>query len=296
MSSNQSTYINLTITILLWAAAPAVAKTALSQLDNSNLLLYTTIISVASLFAILLAQGKVNLLKTYTTRDYLSMGGMGLLGFYLYYLFLFKGFSLAPAGQANVVNYLYPVFMVIFSVVLLKEKSNIWTFVAIALSFFGALIAITGGKLDFANQYAEGYFYAGLAAVTMGLFSVFGKRVRFEAFSSMFVYAVAALILVVPTVWFISAIIVPTSIPVIVATIILGVFMNSLAYVFWFRALKGGDTHWIANLTYVVPFLAMVFTFFLNGEAISLFSVAGLALIVVGIVTQAYFKKPQKNG
>ncbi|MGD0805662.1 MAG: DMT family transporter [Candidatus Bathyarchaeia archaeon] len=295
MSDKKTTYLNLTITILLWSAAPAFAKIALSELDNSNLLFYTTIISVISLFGILFAQGKAKLLTNYKLRDYLIMSGMGLLGFYLYNLFLFKGFSIAPAGQANVVNYLYPVFMVIFSVLLLKEKSNLWTFIAIAISFTGALIAITGGNLDFANQYAEGYIYAGLAAVTMGLFSVFIKRIQYETFSSLFVYAVAALVLVVPTIWFTSVIILPTSISVIVDTVVLGVFMNSLAYVFWFRALKVGNIHWIANLMYVVPFLAMVFTFFLNDEAISPFSVVGLGLIIMGIILHVYFKNSART-
>jgi drug/metabolite transporter (DMT)-like permease len=71
--------------------------------------------------------------------------------------------------------------------------------------------------------------------------------------------------------------------------------MNSLAYVFWFRALKVGNIHWIANLMYVVPFLAMVFTFFLNDEAISPFSVVGLGLIIMGIILHVYFKNSART-
>jgi len=66
----------------------------------------------------------------------------------------------------------------------------------------------------------------------------------------------------------------------------LGGIMNSIAFVFWFKALKLGHTHQTANLIYSVPFLAMIWTYFLNAEPFAISSVIGLLLIVTGIFIQ----------
>jgi drug/metabolite transporter (DMT)-like permease len=215
------------------------------------------------------------------------MLGMGFLGIYLYYLFLYGSFSLAPAGQVNVMNYLWPVFVIIFSIFILNEKYNLRTIIAILLSFFGACIAFTKGNISsFSNQYAAGYLLAALGAVCYGLFSVLGKRFEYDKSTSMFVYYLSATLFIIPTTLFVSGIALPHSWTTIIAILALGGIMNSIAFVFWFKALKLGDTHKTANSIYVVPFLAMLWTYFLNAEPISAFSVLGLGLIILGVFIQ----------
>jgi len=67
---------------------------------------------------------------------------------------LYLAFSLAPAGQVNVVNYLRPIFIVVFSIIILKEKFNYKTIAAILISFLAAILVFTKGSfLNFSNQY-----------------------------------------------------------------------------------------------------------------------------------------------
>jgi drug/metabolite transporter (DMT)-like permease len=290
--ANKTGYIYLILTILLWSATPAVAKLALGELTNYQLLFYTSIIGVISLFLVNLFQGKLKILRNYSKKDYLVMFGMGVLGIFLYYIFLYGSFAIAPAGQVNVINYLWPVFIVIFSIPLLKEKFNYKTILAILVSFFGALIAFTKGNfLIFNNQYAIGYLFAALGAVCYGLFSVLGKKLEYEKFSSMLVYYISSAILIIPTSIIVSGFVMPKSLTTIIAILVLGGIMNSIAFVFWFKAFKLGDTHKTANYIYAVPFLAMVWTYLLNSESISIFSIIGLALIIIGILIQAFNKK-----
>jgi len=287
MQKSKSAYVYLILTILMWSATPAVAKLALGELDNYQLLFYTSIVGVISLFLVNLFQGKLHLLTKYGERDYLKMFGMGALGIFLYYILLYGSFALAPAGQVNVMNYLWPVFIIIFSIPILKEKFNYKTILAILISFIGAFVAFTRGNLSvFSNQYAVGYLLAAMGAICYGLFSVYGKKFEYEKFSSMLVYYLAATILIVPTSIFMSGFVIPKSLITIVSILALGGLMNSIAFVFWFKALKLGNTHKTANLVYTVPFLAMIWTFFLNSEAISIASAIGLALIIAGIVIQ----------
>ncbi|HLC66789.1 MAG TPA: DMT family transporter [Candidatus Nanoarchaeia archaeon] len=287
MKQEKSPYLYLILTILLWSATPAVAKLALRELNNYQLLLYTSIVGVFSLFIVNLFQGKLSLLSTYTKSDYLKLFGMGFLGIFLYYIFLYGSFALAPAGQVNVMNYLWPVFIILFSIPILKEKANYKTLLAVSVSFLGALIAFTKGNFSvFSNAHAVGYLLAALGAVCYGLFSVLGKKLEYDKFSSMLVYYISAALLIIPTALSVSDFVIPRFLTTIISILVLGGIMNSIAFVFWFKALKLGHTHQTANLIYSVPFLAMIWTYFLNAEPFAISSVIGLLLIVTGIFIQ----------
>jgi drug/metabolite transporter (DMT)-like permease len=279
--------IYLIITILCWSATPAVAKLALYELNNLQLLFYTSIIGAISLFLVTLFQKKFTLIKNFKKQDYLKMAGMGTLGILLYYILLFGSFAIAPAGQANVVNYLWPIFIIIFSIPILEEKFNYKTIIAILISFAGALIVFTRGDFSsFSNEYTIGYLLAAGAAVCYGLFSVLGKKFHYEKFISMFFYYVFATMLIIPSVLLTSNFVIPQSITTIISILLLGGIFNSIAFVFWFKALKAGHTHKTANMIYLVPFLALIWTYFLNSEPITLFSIMGLILIITGIAIQ----------
>ena len=287
MRQSNSAYTYLLLTILFWSATPAVAKLALAELNNLQLLFYTSIVGVISLFLVVLFQKKINQIKEFKKTDYFKMLGMWFLGIFLYYIFLFGSFAIAPAGQANVVNYLWPVFIILFSIPILKEKFNYKTILAVLISFIGALIVFTRGEFSsFSNEYTFGYLLAALGAVCYGLFSVLGKKLHYEKFTSMLFYYIFATILIIPTTLIFSKFVIPQSITTIIAILLLGGVFNSIAFVFWFKALKEGHTHKTANLIYAVPFLAIIWTYFLNSEPIRFFSVMGLILIIIGIIIQ----------
>ena len=287
MPQLKTSYIYLILTIILWSAIPAVSKLILAELDNFQMLCYVVIIGAISLFFFNLFSGKLNLLKSYTRKDFLIMFSMGFLGVFLYHLFLYSSFALAPAGQVNVMNYLWPIFIVILSIPILHEKFNYKTIFAIVLSFLGAIIALTKGNFAvFSGQYSLGYLLAAIGALFYGLFCVLGKKVRYDKLSSMLVYFIAAAIFIIPTTAIVSGFVMPKSLTTIVCLLVLGGLINSLTLVLWFEALKSGHTHKTANLVYIVPFLAMVWTYFLNAEPFSIYAIIGLFLIVGGALIQ----------
>ncbi|MFH0971399.1 MAG: DMT family transporter [Candidatus Micrarchaeota archaeon] len=283
--NRHSAYFYLALTILSWSAIPATSKIALAELDNFQLLFYTGMVGVVSLLIANAYEGKFRLIKKYGKFDFLIMFLMGALGIFLYHVFLFYGYGNAPAGQANVFNYLWPVFIVLFSAPILKEKLSAASIIAISISFIGAMIAFTGGS-GFAGEYAAAYASAGIAAVCYGLFSVLGKKLAYDKTSSMLVYYISSAILVIPATLMYSSIVIPKSINTIVSILFLGGIANSIAFIFWFKALEKGNTQKIANLAYAIPLLAMVWTYFLNSEMVSAYSIIGLLLILAGIALQ----------
>ena len=65
-----------------------------------------------------------------------------------------------------------------------------------------------------------------------------------------------------------------------------GIFVLAIATTTWALALDFGDTAKISNLAYITPFASLVWTSVILKESISVWSVAGLVIIVLGIFIQ----------
>ncbi|MFH0817516.1 MAG: DMT family transporter, partial [Candidatus Micrarchaeota archaeon] len=143
-----------------------------------------------------------------------------------------------------------------------------------------------GDFSSFNNEHSFGYILAIGGAVCYGLFSVLGKKLHYEKFTSMLVYYVSSLILITPTVYFSSGFAIPAKMSTFLAILFMGGLASSLGFVFWFKALQAGHTHKIANAIYVTPFLALAWVSLLNNEVVPVISIFGLVLIAGGILIQ----------
>ena len=118
MDRDKLSYIYVSFAIILWASTAAVGKLIVQEITNVQLMFYSFIFSITGLFLIVLFQRKLKLLKEYNLKDYLHMAGMGFVGCYLYYIFLFGALMFAPAQEAFIVNYLWPLMVVIFAIII----------------------------------------------------------------------------------------------------------------------------------------------------------------------------------
>lgn len=282
LKKSWSAYLYVLLAIVLWGSTPAVSKLILADITSLQLIFFSAPFSLLGILAILFFQGKARELFRYRGMDFLKLAGMGFLGCFLYYVFLFGAIERTSAQEAFIVNYLWPIMVVLFAVPILKEKFSWKTVLAISLSFLGVVIVVSKGQglqiQDF-NGTAIGMAAAG--AVVYGLFSVLGKKLHYEVYSSMFYYTLFGFL-------FISAALVSTPFPVISWSSLLGlawigIFANGLAYVFWFKALEIGNTAKMSNLIFLTPFVSLCFITILTGEPILSSSVLGLLVIVSGI-------------
>lgn len=197
----------------------------------------------------------------------------------------------APAQEAFIVNYLWPMMVVIFAILILKEKLTLTKLLGLILSFIGVYIVATKGELlSFTFANAKGDILAILGAVSYGLFSVLGKKHKYETFTSMLLYYCFGFILVLITVFAFSSI-PKVSLVQLAGLAWLGIMSNAIAFVFWFKALEHGDTAKMANIVFLTPFLSLIYIYFLLDEPILRSSIMGLVLIVLGIAIQELRKK-----
>lgn len=78
-------------------------------------------------------------------------GRAALLGFinpFLYYLILFKAYSLLPAQVAQALNVIWPVLLVLLSIPILGQRIGWVSLLGMCISFMGALVIATQGNLN----------------------------------------------------------------------------------------------------------------------------------------------------
>ena len=123
-------------------------------------------------------------------------------------------------------------------------------------------------------------------AAVFALFSVLGKKYRYDQVVSVFIYFVTALVFIAPTLVLFSSLKMP-SWHIWLWLLLNGLVVNGISYIFWLKALEYGDTSVISNALYFTPFLSLVSITLFLGEQILLSSIVGLIIIVVGILLQS---------
>jgi drug/metabolite transporter (DMT)-like permease len=190
------------------------------------------------------------------------------------------GLQNAPAAQANLVNYLWPVFIVVLTPLLLRGSSlNVWHLLAVALGFSGAAVAILGntaGKFDFSNS-AFGYAAAFGAAIVWSTYSVMTKRASFETSAiGLFALVAGSLALVAHFIFEPSATI---SAGDWLLILLLGAGPLGGAFYLWDVAIKLGDTRRIGILAFLTPLISTALLLLVQGQALTLS--IGIATVLI---------------
>lgn len=192
---------------------------------------------------------------SYLTR---LVGVGGILGYHLLY---FAAFALAPAVEVNLINYLWPLLIVLLAPLITGDALHARHLFAGCLGLLGcSLICFADGKLS-GSGHVWGYACAGLAALTWALYSLLTRRLPPFPTAAVggFCVVSGAGALVTALVWS-GADLVPTLAAyhwwqwlVIVA---MGLGPLGAAFFCWDAALKRGDPRIIGTLAYLTPLLS----------------------------------------
>jgi drug/metabolite transporter (DMT)-like permease len=230
------------------------------------------------------------LLKQQSSKNILKSVILGFLNPFLYYLVLFKAYSLLPAQIAQPLNYTWGIVVVLLSIPILKQKIKSWNIIALLISFSGVIIISTKGHL-FDLSINEPFGVA-LAAGSSLIWSVFwlmnmkDKRDEIVKLLSNFIFGFIFILIYI----FVFSEFKFSSPEGYLSAIYVGIFEMGIAFVFWLKALNYSEnTSQVSNIIYLSPFLSLLFINFILDEKILISSFIGLAFIVGGIIFQQYF-------
>jgi drug/metabolite transporter (DMT)-like permease len=208
----------------------------------------------------------------------LALGVYGLFGFHF---LLFIALRHAPPVEANLVNYLWPLLIVVLApVVLPGMRLRAVQAMAAVIGFAGAAIAILGGGTSTGGGWAWGYVPALGSAFIWATYSLMTRRVSPFPTAAIGLFGLVSGVLSLlchgllepatslqATDWGLIA--------------VMGLGPLGAAFFLWDRALKLGDPRQIGILSYITPLASTVLLVLVSGRPLS-WSIAAAALLIIG--------------
>ena len=279
LSRSTATFIGFTA-VRLWSLL-AFLTGASGTVPAFQLTAVTFAIGGASL--LLLRPGAIRAMRQPLPVWLLGVGG--LFGYHFCYFFALRN---APPVEAGLINYLWPLLIVVFSALLPSERLRWQHLAGCALALFGAVLVVTRGQgFGFDVQYSLGYAAALCAAIIWAAYSVLSRR--FAAVSSdaiagfCLVTALLATIchlLLEPTIW-------PGNPWQWAALIGLGLGPVGLAFYVWDIGVKRGDIQVLGAASYSAPLLSTLILILTGYATYSHLILIACLLITAGAVLAA---------
>lgn len=223
------------------------------------------------------ATGELPRLRQVGWRVY-AFGTAGLFGYHFLY---FSALRMAPAAEAGLIAYLWPLIIVLFSGLLPGETLRGGHILGAVLGFSGAALIIMNGANGFSGSALSGYGLAVLCAVTWAGYSVLSRRLGEIPTSSVAIFCLATAMLSFiahesfeTTIW-------PNSLTGWSSVIALGLGPVGLAFYVWDIGIKHGDIQLLGVASYAAPLLSTL-ALVLAGFANPGWSLLISALLITG--------------
>ena len=242
------------------AAAPPLLLTGLALLIGS------------------LVGGKA-LLQRFPPVPALALGIYGLFGFHF---FLFLALRRAPPVEANLINYLGPLLIVLLAPLMIEGvRFSLRHGFAAMLGFAGAALLITASSATLGGGELTGYAFAAASAFIWATYSLMTRRMRHfpTAYVSWFCLFSGLASLTCHLAFE------PRYLPAGIEwlyLLALGIGPMGAAFFLWDRALKKGDPRVIGNLAYLTPLLSTLALVAFGGASLTPVAFLAMGLILAG--------------
>lgn len=287
MKAQSKAYTYALLTIIFWSTMSSAFKLTLRHISFEDLVFYAVWTAALVLVVVTILQGKHHQLLKQDKPEIINSMLMGLVNPAAYYLVLFRAYELLPAQEAGVLNYSWPVVLVILSAIFLGQHISWLGFVSVLISFSGLLVISTKGRLlalDFSSPIgvalAIGSAFLWAAYWIMNLRDKRNAVVKLATNMLFGALYITAYMLITGKLRIIPA-------PGMIGAVYIGLFEMGITFVLWLLALENSsNTARVSNLIFLSPFIALFWIRLLVGEKILLSTVIGLLLIVAGIALQ----------
>jgi drug/metabolite transporter (DMT)-like permease len=286
MTSNKKSYLFASLAIIFWSTVAAAFKIALEHATIPQILLIASATSFAIFGLILYFIGFKKVLEQ-SSQEIMRSAVLGLLNPFAYYLILFKAYSLLPAQVAQPLNQIWPLILAILAVPILKQKLPKTTLTSLIICFVGVFLISSQGEFRIFNQSNPlGVALALSSSIIWSLYWLLNVKDTRDFAVKLFTnfgFSVVYILAISP---FIDGFY-NFSLTGIASSVYVGVFEMGIGFLFWMKALEHAKSAAkIGLMVYLVPFISLVFIHFIVGEQIKPTTIAGLSIIVLGILYQ----------
>jgi drug/metabolite transporter (DMT)-like permease len=266
---------------IIWGLSFLSTKVALSSLPPMTIAASRFVVAVVVLVLI------VFLLRAdlrFSLRDLPRMAGSGLLGVSFYFLFENNGIALLTASESSLVIATIPVLTMLVDRLVLKTRLKARSYIGACLSFAGVAL-IVAPSLRGGSSSPAGFLYMGGAALCWVAYALLTKPLssRYSGLSITFWQSLFGLLGCLPFAVAESPPLQALNLAVALNLLYLGLVCSAAGYLLYIVAmgsLGAGTTSVFLNL---VPVVSVVAAYFLLGERLGGFALAGGAIAVAGV-------------
>ena len=204
----------------------------------------------------------------------------GVGGLFGYHALYFAALAFAPAVEANLLNYLWPLLIVLLSAPLLGMRLGPARLAGVALGFSGCAVLLAGGARFPAGAWF-GFFCAVGAAFVWAIYSVLSKRLSAVPTEAVAGFCLASAALAAVGHWVFEGTVWPDAWQGFSA-LLLGLGPVGAAFFLWDRGMKGGDPRLLGTLAYAVPVASTLLLVAVGEAALDWRLGAAVALVAGG--------------
>ncbi|HEX7789606.1 MAG TPA: EamA family transporter [Afipia sp.] len=224
---------------------------------------------------------------------------VGIGGLFGYHALYFVALRLAPPAEAGLVNYLWPLLIVLFSSLLPGERLAPHHIVGAMLGFAGTALLFAGNSGSQYNPaHIPGFVAAFIAAFVWAGYSVMSRKLAAVPTDAVAVFCFATALLAAlchvafeVTIW-------PETVAQWLAIAALGIGPVGMAFFAWDIGMKRGDIRVLGAASYATPLLSTAFLILAGFAKPTATLAAAAALIAAGGLIAAkdmIFGKPKSS-
>ncbi|MBC7433642.1 MAG: DMT family transporter [Rubritepida sp.] len=231
--------------LVLWAFLAVLARGA-AGLPPLQLTAMAFVVAGVGGLGVVAARGRLSAL-----RQPPLVWAHGVGGLFGYHALYFAALAFAPAVEANLLNYLWPLLIVLFSAPLLGLRLGPSRLGGVGLGFAGCALLLGGG----ARFPVDAWFGLGCAlaaAVVWALYSVLSRRLAAVPTDAVAGFCLASAGLAAVAHLALETSVMPDGRQAL-AALLLGLGPVGAAFFLWDRGMKAGDPRLLGSLAYSVP-------------------------------------------
>jgi drug/metabolite transporter (DMT)-like permease len=273
------------IQTLIASGTHIVAKAVVEDVDSTTLTFLRSMIAAAGLAAVFLIRER----RIRVERgDLLKLFWLGLLAIPLNQYAFLIAIGLTTPSNAALFYAMTPLFVMILSSILLKERSIPIAKTGIVIGFAGIAIVVFERGIDLAADQTVGNLLLLVAVMAWGLYTVQGRPLILKYGS----FHIAALSMIIGALLFFPVGIVPAvrfdystiGMAHVYGMLYLGIGTSIIAYFLWYYALGRIESTKVAVFTYLQPVITTILAVIILGQVITMQFVAGAVIALIGVL------------
>lgn len=272
--------LKIIISMIIWGTLGLFVR----GIDLSSLEIAFFRALLGSGFLILVSIVKKDAIEKNALKNNLLILSLAGIGLGINWITLFQAMKYTTISNAILSYYFAPVFIVIFSSILLKEKLSTKNIACLMGAILGLFLIMKSGNTEVISDYdhGKGILYGLTGAVLYAIVVILNKYIKgLSAFQTTLVQLSISAIVLMPIVIKNNTIkITSISINTWFLILIIGVIHTGIAYLLYFSSIKSVKSQSIAILSYLDPIVAIIISFLFLGESMNRVQVLGGVLIL----------------